>query len=331
MSSAQPSLTSQVIELSVRGMDCTECSQHVQHALAAVPGVESVTVLLSSEKAVLRLDPTQVPLEVLQQAVKDAGYAVAEPSAEAPAERFSPSRFTRPVLTLFGLLVGAILLIVVAGEWLGFFERVTEVVPWPVGVALVLVAGAPIFWTVLRAALRRQILSHTLMSLGVVAALAVGQWPTAAVVVFFMHTGTFVESFTTERSRRALKHLTSLVPTLARVEQQGEEREVPVEAVQIGDLVIVRPGEAMTMAVLAGQVHIEAMVCVFDGRHTKPRGAEQGQQRDHESRLAAAGPANDTENFQAASFTVPGRRHAVAAHGLSVPAGAGPRRGAIRP
>jgi Cu+-exporting ATPase len=233
MSSPLPSPSCQVIELPVRGMDCAECSQHVQQALAAIPGVESVTILLASEKAVLRLDPTQVPLSALAQAVKAAGYEVEAPDTLARAETFSLTRFTRPVLTLFGLLVGAVLLIVIVGEWLGFFERVTEVVPWPVGVALVLVAGAPIFWTVLRAALRRQILSHTLMSLGVVAALAVGQWPTAAVVVFFMHTGTFVEFFTTERSRQALKRLTSLVPKLARVEQQGEEVEVPVEAVQV--------------------------------------------------------------------------------------------------
>jgi Cd2+/Zn2+-exporting ATPase/Cu+-exporting ATPase len=155
--------------------------------------------------------------------------------------------------------VGAVLLIVIVGEWLGFFERVTEVVSWQVGVALVLLAGASIFWNVLRAAWRRQILSHTLMSLGVVAALVVGQWPTAAVVVFFMHTGTFVESFTTERSRQALKHLTSLVPKRARVEQQGEEMEVPVEAVQVGDVVIVRPGEAIPVdgEVVSGQATLD--------------------------------------------------------------------------
>lgn len=259
MSSTLPAPKSQVIELPVRGMDCVECSQHVQHALAAIPGVESVTVLLSSEKAVLRLDPTQVPLEALHQAVEAAGYSCPAQDVALGAEAHSLARFTRPVLTLFGLLVGAVLLIVIGGEWLGFFERVTEVVPWPVGVALVLLAGAPIFWTVLRAAWRRQILSHTLMSLGVVAALAVGQWPTAAVVVFFMHTGTFVESFTTERSRRALKHLTSLVPKLARVEQQGKEVEIPVEAVQEGNVVIVRPGEAMPVdgEVVSGQATLD--------------------------------------------------------------------------
>ena len=56
------SIPVRVIELPSRGMDCTECTQHVQHALAAVPGVESVEVFLTSEKAVVRLDPTGVPL-----------------------------------------------------------------------------------------------------------------------------------------------------------------------------------------------------------------------------------------------------------------------------
>lgn len=259
MASSTPSTARRVIELPVRGMDCTECAQHVQHALSAVPGVLSVEVLLSSEKALLRLDDTAVKMEALHDAVEAAGYSV--PTTEAaPGEPSSMlSGFTRPVLTLFGLLVSAVLLIVVAGEWLGLFERVTDVVPWPVGWALVLLAGAPIFWNVLRAAMRRRIISHTLMSLGVIAALTVGQWPTAAVVVFFMHTGNFVESFTTERSRRALKHLTSLVPQLARVVRDGNEAEIPVCEVQVGETVVVRPGEAIPVdgVVESGQATVD--------------------------------------------------------------------------
>jgi len=234
-------------------------NQHVQHALSAVPGVESVEVFLSSEKAVLRLDPGLVKIEALYRAVEAAGYSVPGTAAAQEASSSRLSRFTRPVLTLFGLLVGAVLLIVVAGEWLGLFERVTDVVPWPVGWALVLLAGAPIFLNVLRAALRRQIISHTLMSLGVIAALAVGQWPTAAVVVFFMHTGNFVEAFTTERSHRALKHLTTLVPKTARVVRNGDEVEVPVGEVRVGETVVVRPGEAIPVdgTIVSGQATID--------------------------------------------------------------------------
>lgn len=259
MSSSTPSDNLCVTELPVKGMDCAECTQHVQHALAAVPGVESVEVFLSSEKAVLRLSPTAVPMDTLRKAVESAGYTVGDATLEATAAHPSLTSFTRPVLTLFGLVVGAVLLVVVAGEWLGLFERVTDMLPWPLGWALVLLGGAPIFWNVLHAAWRRQVISHTLMSLGVVAALAVGQWPTAAVVVFFMHIGNFAESFTTERSRQAVKRLTQLAPRTARVERAGQEVEVQVSDVQVGDIVVVRPGEALTVdgEVVSGQATID--------------------------------------------------------------------------
>src|SRR5713226_2118448 len=76
VTSALPPTACRVIELPVRGMDCIECTQHVQHALSAVPGVQSVEVFLSSEKAVLSVDPGLVKIEALHQAVEAIGYSV---------------------------------------------------------------------------------------------------------------------------------------------------------------------------------------------------------------------------------------------------------------
>jgi Cu+-exporting ATPase len=248
------------LEVPVRGMDCAECTMHVQHALAALPGVEDVHVLLSSEKAVLQVDPSQVDLTTIRKAVEGAGYTVPESPPEKGAEPVTKplATFTRPILTLFGIVFGAVLLVVIVGEWLGFFERVTEWVPWYIGWGLVLLAGYPIFWNVIRAALRRQVLSHTLMSLGVVAALAVGQWPTALVIVFFMRVGDYTEHFTTERSRQAVKRLTELAPQTARVERDGVEQVIHIEEVQVGETVIVRPGESIPVdgEVIGGQATV---------------------------------------------------------------------------
>ena len=109
-----------------------------------------------------------------------AGYSVraAGPAAAGPANRqesLSPlaGEFTRRVLGLLGLVFGVVLLVVVVGEWLGLLERLTERVPLPLGA---LIAGWPVFHNVLRAALQRQVIAHTRMSVGVLAALAVGQW-----------------------------------------------------------------------------------------------------------------------------------------------------------
>ena len=152
----------QTIELPVRGMDCVECTQHVAKALNGLPGISAVQVYLAAEKAVFQADPKVVSLQAIHTAVKEAGYEVPEDaqvrglglgpvqqqaSAAAPGRLAALEGFTRPILTLFGILFCAILFIVVVGEWLGLFEKVTERVPWPVGLVLVLVSySAPLMW-----------------------------------------------------------------------------------------------------------------------------------------------------------------------------------------
>lgn len=241
-------------------MDCAECTQHVRHAIAALPGVDSVEVFLASEKAVVALDPEQVQMGAIRKAVVDAGYDVLEnaPAISDEAAAGVPG-FVRSIWRLLGLIFFAVLLIVVVGEWLGLFEAVTRRVPWVIGLALVLIAGYPVFRNVARAVLRRQVISHTLMTLGVIAALAVGEWVTAAVVVFFMRVGDYVESFTTERARRAVKDLTSLAPQTARVERGGAEVELPIAQVQIDEVVVVRPGEKIPVdgEVVSGQATVD--------------------------------------------------------------------------
>jgi P-type Cu+ transporter len=249
----------QVLEVPVQGMDCAECTQHVQHAIAALPGVEAVDVFLASEKAVIRLDPGRVDLPAIRQAVAGAGYSVPEPTPSAPPAPAGLAVFQRRALMILGIAFGLVLFVVVVGEWLGLFQAVTTRVPWPIGLVVVLVAGYPIFRKVVQASLRRQIISHTLMSLGALAALAVGQWATAAVVVLFMRVGDAVENFTTERARGALKELSALAPQTARVERDGQEIEVPVGQVRVGEVVVVRPGEKIPVdgQVLSGQATID--------------------------------------------------------------------------
>jgi len=166
------------IEVPIAGMDCADCTQHVQKAIAALTGVESVTVLLGSEKALIQLDPAQVDLAAIRKAVEEAGYSVPAAAAGQEPEVRSLAGFHRRVLTLLGLVFGAVLFVTVIGEWLGLFGAITTRLPWPIGVAVVLAAGYPVFRNVLRAAARGQVTSHTLMTLGALAALLVGEWAT---------------------------------------------------------------------------------------------------------------------------------------------------------
>ncbi len=248
----------EIIEVPVCGMDCAECAAHVERAIASLPGVEAVTVLLAAEKAIIRGDPSRLTPEVVRAAVEAAGYQVPA-TAPAPAGHGEAgAALARRALTLFGLIFGAVLFVVVVGEWLGLLATITDRAPFWIGGGLVFLAGWPVFAGVIRAALRRQVTAHTLMGLGVLAALAVGEWATAAVVVFFMRVGDWVERFTAEQARQAVRRLDALAPRMARVEREGVEVEVPIAAVRPGDVVVVRPGEQIPVdgEVIAGQATI---------------------------------------------------------------------------
>ncbi len=257
------------LEVPVLGMDCAECVAHVEHALHEVPGVSGVQVFLTSEKAVFQADLARVSAPQIRQAVAGAGYQVPEATRIAGLEDAVPAagasraalmeNLTGQVLRLFGLVFGAVLFIVIVGEWLGLFEQISRRIPWYVGLPLVLLAGWPVFVNVVRAALRRQVISHTLMTVGVIAAVAVGEWSTAAVVVFFMRVGDYAEHFTTERARRAVRDLAALAPQKARVERAGAEVDVPADQIAIGEVVVVRPGEQIPVdgEVISGQATLD--------------------------------------------------------------------------
>jgi P-type Cu+ transporter len=246
------------IEIPVQGMDCAECTLHVQKAIAALPGVHGVEVFLASEKAVVELNPQIVDLKAIEKAVQKAGYQVRAAGKEQDG-KFQASEYTRPILTLFGAIFGFVLFVVVAGEWLGLISTVTEQVPWPIMLALVLAGGFPIFRNVIRAALQGKVLAHTLMTVGVLAAILVGEWATAAVIVFLMRAGDYAERFTAERARRAVKDLASMAPQTARVERDGQEIQVDIADLRIGEIVVVRPGEKIPVdgEVIAGHATID--------------------------------------------------------------------------
>ncbi|HLU37249.1 MAG TPA: HAD-IC family P-type ATPase, partial [Thermomicrobiales bacterium] len=265
------------IELPVEGMDCAGCARSVQRAIAEVPGVESVEVLLGGEKAIIRYAGASPDEARLRQAVERAGYRIGRPAGQPtvanggphpaqPATDSDSGNLSKRILGLFGLVFGAVLVVVIAGEILGLFDILKDIVPLPLGILLVLAIGYPVFKQVVRAALRRRIIAHTLMAVGALAALAAGEWVTAAIVVFFMRMGDYAERFTTEQARSSVRSLTRMAPRTARVVREDGEHELPIDEVRPGDTVLVRPGE---------QIPVDGIV--IDGRATIDQSAITGE------------------------------------------------------
>lgn len=230
------------VEVTVKGMDCAGCARNVKQALEKVDGVESAEVLLSSEKARIKTNAARADISALKKAVEDIGYYIPEKEMQTDEKQADLQEIAQKSFRLFGLVFGGILLIVVAGEWLGLFQAATEWVPFWAGAAFVLVIGYPVFKQVVAAARKGMVTPHALMALGAVTALAAGEWVTAAIVVFFMRTGDYIESYTTDKARDSLRSLTELAPQKATVLRSGTEEEIPIDEVKKGDQILVRPG-----------------------------------------------------------------------------------------
>lgn len=232
------------LDLPVIGMDCSDEAVHIESAVGKLDGVREVRALVAASRATVIFDPARVTPEQIRAAIASTGCSVAEADVNAAG---APEAATRDVSQIIGWaslgMVAVVVLVGALGERLGLFNAVLERLPWWVPALAILLGGWKVFVGVARAALRREVTSHTLMTAGVIASAAIGQWTTAALIVFFMRFADWLEDLTTERSRRALEQLVALQPAMARVVRGGTEVELPVAQVLVGEIVVVRPGE----------------------------------------------------------------------------------------
>jgi Cu+-exporting ATPase len=243
----------------VGGMTCASCVARVEEALSSVPGVISASVNLASEKATVEyLEGTAVA--DMRRAVKDAGYELG-PEAQALEDvTTAAQRAIRGLRNRF--VVAAILASVIMA--LGFS-------PSFVGKPYLLWALAtPVqFWAGLRfyrgawGALKHKTSDmNTLIAVGtsvayfysMTAVIAPGlfatgilepnlYFDTSAAIIALILLGRFLEARARGQTSEAIKKLIGMQPKTALVIREGAQREIPVEEVQVGDLILVRPGE----------------------------------------------------------------------------------------
>jgi Cu+-exporting ATPase len=256
--------------LPITGMTCANCANTVERTLRRKSGVTSASVSYASERATIRFDPSEVAPEELVRAVEGAGYGAilvdearldeAEERARAEDHRAQVRAFRVGVafaLPLFLLSMGrdfALLGSWAAAPWVNWlmFALATPVqlyVGWGFYV------GA---WNALR---NRAANMDVLVALGssvaylysvvVSAALSLGDmrlghhvyFETAALIITLIKLGKLLESRAKGETSQAIRALMDLRPATARVVRGGAEREVPVEEVVVGDVLVVRPGE----------------------------------------------------------------------------------------
>ncbi|MEG4515302.1 MULTISPECIES: heavy metal translocating P-type ATPase [unclassified Microcoleus] len=262
------------LTLKLRGMSCASCAASIEQAIQSVPGVLECRVNFGMEQATIQYDSKQTDLETIQSAVDDAGYqalplqemAAAEDDSEQ-ADRKSESQNLQRKLWTAGII--SILLVVGAipamtGLHLPFIPA------WLHNFWLQLVLTSPVqFWCgksfyvgAWKSLKRRVATMDTLIALGTSAAYfysvfvtffpgfltAQGLTPSvyyevAASVIALILLGKTLENRAKGETSEAIRKLMGLQAKTARIIRNGEELEVPIAQVEIGDIVQVRPGE----------------------------------------------------------------------------------------
>jgi Cd2+/Zn2+-exporting ATPase len=222
----------------VDGMDCAACAKTVQKTVAALDGIATAEVSFGT--ATMFVAGNAPDADVLR-AVSRAGYR-AQPADRAAAQDAAPfwRRDARALWTTasVALLVGAVIATLVSAP-----RAVAE----PLYLLSMVVGGWPIARAAWGALLRRSLDMNVLMALAAVGAVGIGAYAEGAWVLVLFAVGTGLEAMALERSRRSVRALMDLAPVQARMLVDGREHVVAVDAVAVGDQVVVRPGERLPL------------------------------------------------------------------------------------
>jgi Cd2+/Zn2+-exporting ATPase/Cu+-exporting ATPase len=227
------------VEIIVPELCCADEAREIEQALTRLDGVIEVGTAIGVKKAIVSYDPARVDPEALRHAIRGLGMTTGAVAGIRGGRRSLPELLG----WAFVSVVAVVALLGLAGERLGLIDALTDRIPRWLSIGAIVAGGYPIFRNVARALRNRRVTSHALMTLGIAGALVIGQYAAGAVIVFFMRFADFLEDFTTERSRRAIKELLRLAPETARVERDGQELELPAGKLGRGDIVLIKPGE----------------------------------------------------------------------------------------
>ena len=247
--------------MKIGGMSCSFCTSTIRKAFQRMDGVHDVGVSLAHEEGLVKYDPGKVTPEQLREMLEDIGYTWRDPDeVRSFEEEEAELRTSRNRLLVAGTFTLVSLLMMLLGPWLGVLD--IPLMPW-ISLTLALETMFVTGWFIKRMAfqsLRRGILNqHVLLEFAAFAGLVGGflgvfvspRFPAAdffAVSVFvttYHILSDYASNVVRTRSSQAVRRLMDLRPTTARVVRDGEEVEVDVEKVEVGEHVRVRPGESV--------------------------------------------------------------------------------------
>ena len=278
----------------VMGMTCSACSAHVDKAVRHLDGVQDVNVNLLSNCMVVDYDENKVTGAMIQKAVEDAGYkaTLETQSVQAQKQEETVDNKKRSLILSFvfliplfyismGHMMGAPLPSFLVGESNMMVFALTQLfLTLPV-----MYINRGYFQRGFKSLWHRSPNMDTLIAMGSLAAaiysiyaifmmgydLGHGQihqahqymmqlyFESAAMILTLISLGKYLESRSKKKTTEAIEKLIHLMPSVATIFKDGQEKEVPIEDVQVGDIVVVKSGQSIPLdgVIIEGQTSID--------------------------------------------------------------------------
>jgi len=242
------------VTLNVADMTCASCVGRVEKALLKVPGVLAASVNLATESA--RVKVSGMDAATLAAAIEAAGYH-ASLASDDTATKTAGAQSRDGLKVLLAAVLSLPLMLPMLLEWAGLHWTLPGVAQWALATPVQFVLGWRFYragWKAVRAGAGNMDL---LVALGTSAAYGLSVYllqarheamphlyfEASAVVITLVLLGKWLESRAKRQTASAIRALQVLRPDHARVRHDGQERDVPLAQVRLGDLVVVRPGE----------------------------------------------------------------------------------------
>ena len=277
------------IIIPIQGMTCASCVRVVEKTLAKLDGVKTASVNIATENAKIAYDADKVRISGIKKAIKDAGYTPLDISVESvDADKDEKERQIRTMKNRFTIaaIFGIPLLYIAMGPMIGLpVPKGISPTHNPMAFAMVqillvlpiVIAGRKFYTGGIKSLVKMSPNMDSLVAIGTGAAIVYSLYSTymiwsgqyqyahnlyfesAGIIITLILLGKYLEMKSKGKTSEAIKKLIGLQPKKAVIVSGGEEIEIPIEEVESGDVIVVRPGERIPVdgTVVSGHTSID--------------------------------------------------------------------------
>jgi Cu+-exporting ATPase len=258
--------------LKIFGMDCGSCAANIEHTLRKERGVVLAIVNFASEKANIEFNPEEISLEKIRKIIKDLGYKAEEETYESMMEDLHDHHKEASILEvkklksrfITALIFSLPIIYMVMGEMIDLpmpiiFENYGTIIQFVLATA-VIVSCFNIWTSGFKKLLRLSPNMDSLIFVGTAFAyfysliifilMFLGTkveahlyYESVALILIFISLGKYLEAITKGKTSEAIKKLIGLQPKEATIIKNNEEIKIPISEVEVGDIILVKPGE----------------------------------------------------------------------------------------